>query len=81
MIFSVVSGLEPRKTPISWFRFEHLIQKVARDCDRKILHRKECLQVAKLFHISKKDLNAVLDHCNLWCHSLLPTLATRHCVC
>ena len=62
VIFDVASGLEPRKTPISWFKFEHLIQKIARDDGKRILHWKECLKVARLLHLSKKNLNAALDH-------------------
>ena len=62
VIFDVVSGLEPRKTPISWFKFEQLIQKIARDDGKRILHWKECLKVARLLHLSRKSLNAALDH-------------------
>ena len=62
VIFDVVSSLEPRKTPISWFKFEQLIQKIARDDEKRILHWKECLKVARLLHLSKKELNAALDH-------------------
>ena len=62
VIFDLVSGLEPRKTPISWFKFEQLIQKIARDGGKRILHWKECLRVARLLHLSKKDLDAALDH-------------------
>ena len=62
-IFDIVSSLKPRRTPISWFKFEQLIQKMARDDNKKrILHRKECLTVARLLHLSKKDLDAALDH-------------------
>jgi len=50
VIFDVVSGLEPRKTPISWFKFEQLIQKIARDDGKRILHWKESLGVARLLH-------------------------------
>ena len=62
VIFDLVSGLEPRRTPISWFKFEQVIQKMARDDEMKILHWKECLGVARLLHLSKRDLNAALDH-------------------
>ena len=62
VIFDVVSGLEPRRTPISWFKFEQIIQKVARDYGKRVLQWKECLQVARLLHLSKKDLYAALDH-------------------
>ena len=62
VIFDVVSGLEPRKTPISWFKFEQLIQKIARDDRKRILHWKECLKVARVLHLSEKDLDAALDH-------------------
>ena len=62
VIFDVVSGLEPRKTPISWFKLEQLLQTLARDYGKRVLHWKECLQVARSLHISKKDLNAALDH-------------------
>ena len=60
VVFNVVSGLEPRKTPICWFKFEQIIQKLARD--HRILRLNECLKVARLLHLSKKDLNAALDH-------------------
>ena len=62
VIFDEVSDLKPRKTPISWFKFEQLIQKIARDDGKRILHWKECLGVARLLHLSKKDLDAALDH-------------------
>ena len=62
VIFDVVSGLKSRKTPISWFKFEQVIQKIARDDGKRILHWKECLGVARLLHLSKKDLDAALDH-------------------
>ena len=62
VIFDVVSDLEPRRTPISWFKFEQVIQKIARDDKKRILHWKECLRVARLLHLSKKDLDAALDH-------------------
>ena len=62
VIFNVVSDLKPRKTPISWFKFEQIIQKLARDHEIRILHLNECLKVARLLHLSKKDLDAALDH-------------------
>ena len=62
VIFDVLSELEPRKTPISWFKFEQIIQKLARDHGKRILRWKECFQVARLLHLSKKDLDAALDH-------------------
>ena len=62
VIFDVASSLEPRRTPISWFKFEQLIQSSARDHGRKILHWKDCWQVAKMLHLSRKDLDAALDH-------------------
>ena len=57
-ILKLASSLEPRKTPISWFEFEKNIH-MSR---KKLLHWKECLQIARMLHLSKKDLNAVLDH-------------------
>ena len=62
VIFDVASSLEPRRTPISWFKFEQLIQNLARHHGRKILHWKDCWQVARLLHLSRKDLDAALDH-------------------
>ena len=62
VIFNVASNLEPRRTPISWFKFEQLIQKLNKEHGKTILHWKECLQVAKLLHLSKADLNAALNH-------------------
>ena len=54
--------MKPRKTPISWFKFEQLIQKIARDDGKRILHFKECLKVGRLLHLSGKNLDAALDH-------------------
>ena len=62
VIFDVVSSSEPRKTPISWFKFEQIIQKLAQDHGIRILHWRECLNIAQLLHLSKRDLNAALDH-------------------
>ena len=62
VIMRAASSLKPRKTPISWFKFEQYIMKTAKDQERKIMHRKECLQIARLFYLSKKDLDAALDH-------------------
>ena len=58
VILKVTSSLELRKTPISWFEFEkhkHMLGK-------KLLQWKECLQLARMLHLSKNDLNAALDH-------------------
>ena len=57
-ILKVASSLEPRKTPISWFEFEKHIHMLG----KKLLQWKECLQLARTLHLSKKDLNAALDH-------------------
>ena len=57
-ILKVASSLQPRETPISWFEFEKHIHKLG----RKLLHWKECLQLAKMLHLSKKHLDAALDH-------------------
>ena len=62
MITNTASGLDPRKTPISWFKFEQLIQKLVGDYGKRILHWKECLKIARLLYLSKKDLDAALDH-------------------
>ena len=62
VISSAISSLQPQKIPISWFKFEQHIQKLARDHDRKILHRKECLQVAQFFHLSETVLDTALVH-------------------
>ena len=62
VIFNVVSDLEPRKTPISWFKFEQIIQKLAQDHGIRILHLNECLKVARLLHLSRKAFDAALDH-------------------
>ena len=62
VIFNVVSDMEPRRTPISWFKFEQLIQKLVRNYGKRILHWEECLKVARLLHLSRKDLDAALDH-------------------
>ena len=62
VIMNTALSLEPRKTPISWFKFEQHLQKLARSYDRKILHKKECLEVARSLHLSERDLDAALDH-------------------
>ena len=62
VILNATSSLKPRKTPISWFKFEQLIQKLARDYDVKSLHREECLEVARSLHLSKATFDAALDH-------------------
>ena len=62
VIFNVASCLEPRRNPISWFKFEQLIQKLARDYGKRILHWNECLRVARLLHLSEATLDAALDH-------------------
>ena len=35
--------------------------KTTKDQQRKIMRKKECLQIARLFYLSKKDLDAALD--------------------
>ena len=62
VIWNAASSLKPRKTPISWFKFEQLIQKLAQDYGRKVLHIDECLQVSKSLHLSENELHAALDH-------------------
>ena len=62
VIMNAASSLTPRRTPISWFKFEQYITKTAQGQHRKIMCKKECLQIARLFHLSKKDLDAALDH-------------------
>ena len=62
VITTAASSLKPRKTPIRWFKFEQYITKTAKDQQRKIMCKKECLQIARSFHLSRKDLDAALDH-------------------
>ena len=63
VILNAASGVEPRKTPISWFKFEQFVQKLASSGHgRKILHREECFQIAQVFHLSEQDFDAALDH-------------------
>ena len=62
VIMNTALNLELRKTPISWFKLEQHLQKLARSYDRKILHKKQCLEVARSLHLSEKDLDAALDH-------------------
>ena len=62
VITTTASSLKRRKTPISWFKFEQYITKAAKDQRRKIMCKKECLQIARSFHLSKKDHEAALDH-------------------
>ena len=61
VISSAISSSQPQRTPISWFKFEQHIQKLAR-YHSKILHKKKCLQIAQLFHLSEAVLDAALDH-------------------
>ena len=62
IIAKTISSLKPLKTPISWFQFEQLMQKLARGYRRRFLCWTECLQVARLLHLTKNTLNAALDH-------------------
>ena len=62
VISKTISSLKPLKTPISWFQFEQLMQKLGRGYRRRILCWTECLQVARLLHLTKNTLNAALDH-------------------
>ena len=59
-IWNAVSNT--RNTPISWFKLEQYIQKLASCYDKKMLHKKECLKVAQYFHITIKGLDEALDH-------------------
>ena len=67
VVSNAVSNMKPRKTPISWFKFEQYLQKLARDQGTRILHRNECLKVARLLHLSWKDFDAALDHLASYC--------------
>ena len=66
VIADAASDTEARKTPISWFKSEQYLQKLSSQGTR-ILHRKECFQIARLFHLSKKDFDAALDHLASFC--------------
>ena len=67
VISKAASSMKPRKTPISWFKFEQYLQKLAQDQGTRILHRKECLKVARLLHLSESDFDAALDHLASYC--------------
>ena len=67
VISKAASSMKPRKTPISWFKFEQYLQKLAQDEGTRILHRKECLKVAQLLHLSENDFDAALDHLASYC--------------
>ena len=67
VISNAASSMKPRKTPISWFKFEQYLQKLAQDEGTRILHRKECLKVAQLLHLSENDFDAALDHLASYC--------------
>jgi len=67
VISNAASTMKPRKTPIRWFKLEQHLQKLARDQGTRILHRKECLKVARLLHLSEKDFDAALDHLASYC--------------
>ena len=62
VIFNVADSLQPRNTPISWFKFEQHMLTLSRDHNKKMLQREECLQVGKLFHLSEEACDAALDH-------------------
>ena len=62
VILNAASSLKPRKTPISWFKFEQLIQKMAQKYGRKVLQLDECLQIGESLHLPEKELYAALDH-------------------
>ena len=67
VISNAASSMKPRKTPISWFKFEQYLQKLARDQGTRILHRRVCLEVARLLHLSENDFDAALDHLARYC--------------
>ena len=64
VILNAVSSLEPQKTPISWFKLEQHIQKMAQKYGRKVLKFNECLQASKnlCLNLSQTELYAALDH-------------------
>jgi len=65
-ILNAASNTEPRKTPISWFKFEQHLQKLTSHGTR-IMSREQCFQVARLFHLSEDDFDAALDHLASFC--------------
>ena len=66
-ILNAEPDTEARKTPISWFKFEQHLQKLASQGTR-ILSRDQCFQVACLFHLSEEEeFDAALDHLASFC--------------
>ena len=79
-ILNAATDTEARETPISWFKFEQHLQKLASQGTRilsreqyfqiahlLILSRVQYFQIAHLFYLSEKDFDAALDHLSSLC--------------
>ena len=63
---NAATDTEARESPISWFKVEQHLQKLASQGTR-ILSREQYFQIAHLFYLSKKDFDAALDHLASFC--------------
>ena len=61
-ILSAVSSLPCDKTPLGWHMLEIALRRLAASKRRSILHRQECLGVARKLHLSAEELDAAFDH-------------------
>ena len=58
------SGAREVKVPIWWYILELLLQELAKELDRGVLSRAECLQIAYLLDIQEDSFNAALTFFN-----------------
>jgi len=72
------SAPDPIDIPLWWYLLELALQRLAGQLDRKVLSRKECLDVAHQLGFSDKEFDAALryfDELNLYLHySVLPNV-------
>ena len=54
------SGARKKKIPIWWYVMEQLLQQLAKELDRGVLSRAECLQMARLLNIREESFEAAL---------------------
>jgi hypothetical protein len=54
------SGAKEAKVPIWWYIMELLLQELAKELDRGVLSRAECLEMARLLNIKEGSFNAAL---------------------
>ena len=49
------------KVPLWWYHFEIILEKIAREKGRKVLHKQECLKVAQQLRFHEDALTAALE--------------------